>query len=198
MNKFVLALALALMAPVAATAQQLSLSAISQYLNGLSSAQSDFTQVNDDGSLSTGRLFIKRPGRARFEYDGTNAAKVIAGQGTVVIVDPNSNQPPESYPLSRTPLSIILAPTVDLSRARMVVAHDFDGTATRVRAQDPKNPEYGSIDLMFTADPVELRKWVINDENGGQTTVILGEMNTAQSLGNAIFNTVSPGPVADR
>lgn len=181
-----------------ALADQLPLSAISDYLNSFVSARSDFTQINDDGTLSTGTLFIKRPGRARFEYDGRNAAKVIAGQGSVVIHDPKSNQPPETYPLRRTPLSIILAKRVDLGRANMVVGHDFDGTATRVRAQDPENPDYGSIDLYFTDAPVELRKWVITDSGGGQTTVILGGMTTGISLANSLFSTVSPSAVPDR
>ncbi len=181
-----------------ALADKLSLTDLSAYLNTIQSARSDFTQVNDDGTLSTGRFFIKRPGRARFEYDGKNAAKVVAGQGSVVIHDPKSNQPPESYPLRRTPLSIILAERVNLGQARMVVGHDFDGTATRVRAQDPENPEYGSIDLYFTADPVELRKWVINDGSGGQTTVILGGIESDLSLANALFNTISPARINDR
>lgn len=194
----ILCLALTAMATTPARADKLSLDELSGYLNTLQSARSDFTQVNDDGTLSTGRFYIKRPGRARFEYDGKDAAKVVAGQGSVVIHDPKSNQPPESYPLRRTPLSIILAERVDLNRARMVVGHDFDGTATRIRAQDPEHPDYGSIDLYFTGAPVELRKWVINDGNGGRTTVLLGGMQTGLSLGNALFNTISPAQINDR
>ncbi len=195
---FFLCLALTAMATAPARADKLGLDELSGYLNTLQSARSDFTQVNDDGTLSTGRFYIKRPGRARFEYDGTDAAKVIAGQGSVVIHDPKSNQPPESYPLRRTPLSIILAERVDLSRAKMVVGHDYDGTATRVRAQDPEHPDYGSIDLYFTGEPVQLRKWVINDGTGSQTTVILGGMKTGMSFPLSLFNTVNPSPVTDR
>ena len=195
---FFLCLALTAMATAPARADKLGLDVLSGYLNTLQSARSDFTQVNDDGTLSTGRFYIKRPGRARFEYDGKDAAKVIAGQGSVVIHDPKSNQPPESYPLRRTPLSIILAERVDLSRAKMVVGHDYDGTATRVRAQDPEHPDYGSIDLYFTGEPVQLRKWVINDGTGSQTTVILGGMKTGMSFPLSLFNTVNPSPVNDR
>jgi hypothetical protein len=71
----------------------------------------------------------------------------------------------------------------------MVVGHQFDGTATIVRAQDPENPEYGSIELSFTDDPVELRKWVIHDGAGGQTTVILGGLATDVSLLSGLFDT---------
>jgi len=198
MKHVLIAAALALVTSPLAAAEKLPLADISAYLNSLQTARSEFTQINGDGSLSTGTLYIKRPGRARFEYDGKDAPRVIAGQGSVVIVDPKSNTAPESYPLKRTPLSIILAETVDLQRARMVVGHDFDGTATLVRAQDPKNPDYGSIELSFTADPVELRKWVIYDGSGGETTVILGAMQTDLSLSNRLFNTVNGGPVSDR
>ena len=171
-----------------AAADILPLDAISGYLNDLKTAEAAFTQVNDDGSISTGKLYIKRPGRVRFEYDPPVEAMVLASAGAVAIFDGRSNQPPETYPLKRTPLSVILARNVNLARANMVVGHEFDGTATVVTAQDPKNPEYGNIQLMFTAEPVELRQWIINDGSGGRTTVILGEMETGVALRDSIFN----------
>lgn len=171
-----------------ATAEKLSLNEISGYLNAMKTAQSAFTQINGDGSISTGRVYIKRPGRVRFEYDPPEEAMVLASANTVAIFDGRSNQPPETYPLRRTPLSVILARNVNLAKANMVVGHDYDGTATTVTAQDPEHPEYGSIQLKFTANPVELRQWIINDNAGGQTTVILGEMEQGVPLKNTLFN----------
>ena len=173
-----------------AAAEKLSLGEISSYLNELRTAQGQFTQVNEDGSISTGRILLKRPGRVRFEYDPPEAALVVADGDTVGIVDPRSNEK-QGYPLHRTPLKIILARDVDLTRERMVVGHASDGVTTTVRAQDPENPEYGSIDLVFTADPVELRQWIINDANGGSTTVILGELRRDMRLADEQF--VIPG-----
>ncbi len=189
MKQILYALALTACAPAAWAADKLSLTEVSSYLNGLKTAQASFTQINDDGSLSTGKLFMHRPGKMRFEYDGPDAGVVVAGAGAVVIFDPKSNQRPETYPLRRTPLSVILARNVDLGRANMVVGHSFDGTATIVRAQDPEHPEYGSIDLMFTDSPVQLRKWVINDDAGGQTTVVLGALETGVKLSSRLFDT---------
>ncbi|KIC35946.1 LolA family protein [Leisingera sp. ANG-M7] len=189
MKRIALALALTFMAPASWAAEKLSLNEISRYLNGISTASSPFTQINDDGSLSTGKLYMHRPGRMRFEYDGKGGGTVVAGGGAVVIHDPKSNQPPETYPLKRTPLSIILDRRVDLGRANMVVGHSFDGTSTIVQAQDPENPDYGSIEMMFTGSPVELRKWVIHDGAGGQTTVILGAMETGVKLSSSLFVT---------
>ncbi|WP_172839553.1 LolA family protein [Sulfitobacter alexandrii] len=188
-----IALAFALLSPVAAAAQKLPLNDISAYLNKLQTAKGEFTQINNDGSISTGTIYIKRPGKVRFEYNPPESGLVVAGANTVVIYDKKSNQPAESYPLSRTPLSIILAPQVDLGRANMVTGHSYDGTATVVTAQDPANPQYGNIQLKFTGNPVELRQWIINDGNGTATTVVLGDLQTGGSLPNSLFDTGSPG-----
>lgn len=171
-----------------AAAEKIPLSEISRYLNSLTTAQSDFTQVNPDGTVSTGKLMINRPGRARFEYAQPDNSVVMAGGGQVAIFDAKSNQPPEQYPLSRTPLSIILAQNVDLGRARMVVGHQQVENTTRVVAQDPQNPEYGTIDMVFTPNPTELRQWIITDGAGAKTTVILGELAKGASLPPSLFS----------
>jgi outer membrane lipoprotein-sorting protein len=184
-----IAAAAASLAATPALADKLSLNAISAYLNSLQTATTDFTQVNDDGSLSTGRLFIKRPGRMRFEYNPPEELLVMAGGGQVGIFDGKSNvSKAERYPLARTPLNLILERNVDLARRNMVVGHDFDGTATVVTAQDPENPEYGTIQLKFTADPIELRQWIIRDGQGAMTTVILGPLVLGRDLPSTLFN----------
>lgn len=187
-----LALVLSLLPAVAA--EELSLDQISNYLNGLKSAKGGFTQINDDGTISTGSIYIKRPGRIRFEYNPPAEALVIAGGGQVAIFDVKSNQPPEQYPLKRTPLNLILQRNVDLARANMVVGHGFDGTATTVTAQDPENPEYGTIKLVFSGPPVELRQWIITSEDGTETTVILGDMDNGADLAASLFSI--PGEIA--
>lgn len=178
--------ALALAFPAAA--EKIPLNAISNYLNALSTAKSDFTQINADGSIATGKLYIKRPGRVRFEYAPPDRSLVLASGGQVAIFDAKSNQPPEQYPLTRTPLSLILAENIDLARAKLVVGHKEAENATRVLAQDPDHPEYGTIELVFTANPVALRQWVITDDLGQQTTVILGELATGTNLPPSMFN----------
>ena len=171
-----------------ASAEKIALKDLSSYLNSLTTAQTDFTQINADGSISTGKIFIKRPGRARFEYAPPDRSLVLASSGNVAIFDAKSNQPPEQSPLKRTPLNLILAQNVDLGRARMVVGHTEADNATRVRAQDPEHPEYGTIELVFTASPLALRQWVITDDLGQQTTVILGELTLGGNLGSSLFS----------
>ncbi|WP_425098037.1 LolA family protein [Tropicibacter sp. S64] len=179
-------LAMATLVAAPASAQQLSLGAISQYLNTIKSAEGSFTQINGDGTISTGTIAIKRPGKVRFDYNPPERALVLASAGSVYILDRKLNAQPETYPLNQTPLSIILDRNVDLTKAGMVTGHTFDGTATTVTAQDPKRPEYGTIQLKFTGNPVQLRQWIITDGDGNQTTVVLGDLQT-KTLSNQMF-----------
>jgi len=182
-----------------AHAAKLSLDALSGYLNGIALATSDFTQVNDDGTLATGTFYIKRPGRVRFEYNPPEDLLVMAGAGQVGVFDGKSNvKRAERYPLRRTPLNLILEPNVNLARRNMVVGHDFDGTATVVTAQDPEHPEYGSIQLKFTSDPIELRQWVVIDGQGAKTTVILGQLTKVDDFPTTLFNITHEEGVRNR
>ncbi|WP_327794048.1 LolA family protein [Harenicola maris] len=173
-----------------AMAEKVSLKALSNYLNSFQTAKGAFTQINSDGTISTGTIYIKRPGRVRFEYNPPDNSLVMAGGSQVAIFDPKSNSGPEQYPLARTPLSIILERNVDFTRAKMVTGHTSDGKTTTIRAQDPERPDIGNIQLVFTSNPVELRQWVITDNGGSQTTVVLGELTKGGNLPASLFNIV--------
>ena len=190
-RRTLLALSGAFAAAPAFAASKLSLNDISRYINGITRAKTDFTQINDDGTLSTGTLYIWRPGRMRFEYNPPEQLLVMAGGGQVGIFDGRSNRKnAERYPLKRTPLNLILEKNVNLARRNMVVGHDFDGTATIVTAQDPEHPEYGRLQLKFTDGP-ELRQWIVTDGQGSKTTVVLGQLQEQARLSSALFNIVT-------
>ena len=188
MKKLALAVApvIALLATApAALAEKIPLNTISNYLNGLSTVQSEFTQVNPDGTISAGTVYIQRPGRVRFEYKNSKQLMLASG-GQVAVFDATSNQGPQVYPLGQTPLSIILDQNVNLGRKGMVTGHSERKNTTVVKAHDPAHPQYGSIEMVFTA-PTELRQWIVTDDTGKKTTVILGEMKKGVSFKPSTF-----------
>lgn len=170
-----------------AWADKLSLDQVSTYLNSLGTVQADFVQTNDDGSSATGVLTLKRPGRIRLEYGDDTDPLVLGAGGQVAIFDPASNEPPQRFPMSKTPLSLILAQNIDLTAAKMVVSHTEQNGDTVVRAQDPAHPEYGSIDLIFSSTPL-LKAWIVNDDTGGATKVNLTKMRLGGTVRDIKFN----------
>lgn len=187
MTRLILAAALAAAPALSANADPIPLSDLSDYLNGIGTAEASFTQISEDGAIATGTLYLHRPGRMRFEYDEDDLL-VMAGGGQVAIFDGRANSRPEQYPLRRTPLNLILGRNIDLDQSSMILSHEEDESATRVVAQDPEEPEIGTIELVFTGDPVELRQWVVTDSTEFRTTVILGGLEEGGDIPSRYFN----------
>lgn len=186
MMKFLAPLALVLALP--AQAAEVPLKQLSAYLQGLVTAEASFDQVNSDGTTSTGKITMKRPGFARFEYAKPDRTLVLASAGMVAVFDGKTNSAPQQYQLQQTPLNLILGRNIDLETSRMVVAHkEFDGD-THVLAQDPAHPDLGSIELIFGDNPVRLKGWITIDEMGNQTSLSLGTLTTGQSYSPNLFS----------
>lgn len=188
MKRALLALILVL-AALPAAAERLSLPALSAYLETITSAQARFTQVNADGSRLTGTVYIKRPGRIRFEYDPPNDdTLVVASGGQIAVFDGRGSGKPEQFPLRRTPLNLILGRNIDLTRASMVTGHGEDKGRTVVQAQDPEHPEYGRIYLYFENDPIRLSEWLIVSESGEHTRTQLQPFTPRSDLSDFLFS----------
>ena len=186
-----LAAGLVLSAPLPVVAKPLSLDEITAYLQGLTTARGRFTQINADGTQSKGTFYLHRPGRLRFEYDAPDPALVVAGGGALAIFDRKSNQGPQVYPLNQTPLNVFLSRQIDLKNNPMIIGHEPGARTTSLIAQDPEHPEYGTIRLVFTSDPTALRQWIITDQSGQQTAIVLGELTEGEELSSFLFNRIS-------
>eukprot|EP01036_Dinobryon_divergens_P038832 gene38832-51046_t len=57
------------------------------YLEGLTEAAGRFRQLDARGRVSTGELFLKRPGKARFAYDPPSGLLVVSDGGVVSVQD---------------------------------------------------------------------------------------------------------------
>jgi outer membrane lipoprotein-sorting protein len=166
---------------VAARADELSeeqRSAIQQitgYFNGMRTLQGAFMQVGPKGHISTGVFHIAKPGRMRFEYAPPNPFVVVA-DGTWVTIKNNAKDTADQYPLSATPLRLVLAEQVDLlSEAEILSVDQVDGMTT-VTLEDKDQLVPGHLVLIFDEEREELQQWIIVDGQGRRTTISLTEM----------------------
>ncbi|MEL6125606.1 MAG: outer membrane lipoprotein carrier protein LolA [Pseudomonadota bacterium] len=175
LTRLIAAAALALAAPTAAVADA-DLERVSAYLNGLKTAQGTFLQANNDGSVSSGTYYISKPGLMRFDYAPPVPAVVISDGWWVAVVDRASNADPQRYPLVSTPLNLILQDDVDLTDEDMVQAVNREAGLIRITALDPDRPEIGTIELVFRDNPLALAEWIVTNEAGERTNVLLSDM----------------------
>ena len=172
-----------------AGAQPVDVTAIDAYLRGLRVAQGQFRQTNPNGSVQTGTFYLAKPGRIRFEYDQPKGAMVIADGAWVGVFDPKSNRGPTRYPLSKTPLSLLLRDDISLAEPGMVLGatRDADGT-TDITVVDPKAPNDGRIVMRFSSDPIALTGWQVIPKNGQRTSVALTGLATNVQPSRSLFN----------
>lgn len=188
MLRSILAVSLVLSAlSSSAMAEPISTDRLEAYIEGIDAVSADFTQINQDGSIDTGSLLIDRPGRMRFDYDAPNESLVLASGGSLAIFDAKSNGKPERYPLSKTPLGIILNRDVSLTQSRLIAGQGFSSGITEITARDPKRPEAGAMKLSFSGNPIALRSWVIVNELGEATTVILDDLKPVSGISSRTF-----------
>ena len=169
-------------------AEKISLNKISDYINGLTSLQADFEQVNSDGSIDTGKLYIRRPGRMRLEYTAPNNALVIAGAGSVAIFDDKSKNGPTLFPLKKTPLNLLLKKNVDLYKNEMITEHTANNENTFIVVTDPKRKSQGGIKIVFNNSPVSLQGWTITNQSNQKTKIILNKLDKKTKIPLYLFN----------
>ena len=94
--------------------QGADLTNIEAYLNGLTTAQCDFTFAAPDGSLTHGVFYLSRPAKLRFEYTEPKGNLLIADGDYVIFWDAQQKEA-SNLPISSTPLQFLLRPRVSLT-----------------------------------------------------------------------------------
>tara|TARA_B100001057_G_scaffold259601_1_gene259810 strand:- start:969 stop:1580 length:612 start_codon:yes stop_codon:yes gene_type:complete len=165
-----------------------SLENISQYLQYLKILKADFSQINADGTFSSGTILIKRPGRMRFEYDIPDRTLVLVSAGALAIFDPKGDDAPITYPIKNNPISLILKGEVDLVNSGILENYTKNTEKAVVKIRDPKKPEHGSVELVFKGAKPELVKFTVLNENGMSTTITLEDIEYPQKINDILFS----------
>jgi len=165
------------------------------YLQGLSEAKGRFTQTDARGTVTTGELYLKRPGKARFAYDPPSGLLVVSDGGSVAVAD-SRLKTFDSYPLGATPLSLFLAKTIRLDKGVQVtrVARAADGFT--LTARDGKKETAGQLSLTFSDNPMQLRDWAVTDAQGRTTQVRIDSLERTSGLDAGLFVLKDPRPKA--
>lgn len=179
-------------APAKLTAeQQVLLDKATAYIQGLSSAKGRFVQTDTRGTQTQGTLYLQRPGKARFAYDPPAGLLVVSNGNNVNIFD-SRLKTFESYPLSKTPLNLLLAREVRLDRGVIITDVRPLADGFTIVAQDAKRQALGRITIDFSNSPVGLMGWTITDIKGGVIRVRLSEFAETADLDPKLFVLTDP------
>jgi len=166
--------------------QKATLDKVSAYLNSIHTLKGSFVQIDPNGQVEQGDFFIEKPGRMRFEYKPP-APTLIVSDGNTVAVKNSKLNTVDRYPLTDTPLDIILSNDIDLRHNSYVTGVGEQEGDLVVRARSNNNKSQGDIAIYFSRPGLELRQWTIKDAQGLSTTVSLRDVEFGTPLPGTLF-----------
>lgn len=160
---------------------------VSNYLSSLRTLVGAFKQIAPDGTRTQGEFYLSRPGKVRFDYDDPTPIVLVADGRSVIVRDRNLGSQDE-YAISQTPLRFLLADRVDLLRDTNIVAVYGDNIFLTVVIEE-KQILRGTyrLMLMFDAQHVQLKQWVVTDPQGLDTTVAVYNLDTSTKPDPELF-----------
>jgi outer membrane lipoprotein-sorting protein len=180
----------AALAPASAFAltdeEQSVLGDISAKLSAIQTMNGEFVQFNPDGGQQQGKFFIARPGKVRFQYDPPATISVVADGKSVLVFD-KKLQTYDIWPLSQTPLRLLLDSGLDLATSEKVTRVGVAADLVEIELQDETRFSSGTLNLIFDRNNYELRQWTVTDQQGLQTMVTLYNVEIGNQLASNLF-----------
>ena len=158
-----------------------------EWFNKIRTISADFVQVASDGTSAEGKLAFRRPSRMKITYGKGDELQLITSS-VWLHVDRPDERLLTSYPISETPLSLILAEKVSL-RPDGYETRVFPTSAGIVRIQIGKDDGEGAgrMTLEFSEKPFQFRRWIVLDAAGIETSVTLQNIVYDQPIANEAF-----------
>lgn len=179
-----MAVAIACSVPAQA-APSASAQKIADHFSSVRTMSGDFVQFGPSGEQTGGKFYIERPGKIRFNYEDPSGFWVVS-DGQSVVIHNDKMRTADLYPLSKTPLKLLLNDRIDLSGEK-VQSVEEGSDLTTVKLADRSVFGDSTIAMMFDPETYALRQWTITDAKGQDTTVMIYNVDEGANVDAGMF-----------
>lgn len=158
---------------------------VADHFSRVRTMSGEFVQFGPRGEQTGGKFYLQRPGKIRFDYDGKNGYRVTS-DGTSVVIDNQKMRTADLYPLSKTPLKLLLDDRIDLS-GNKVKSVKQEADLLTIKLVDQSVFGNATITMMFDPGTLDLKQWTITDAQGKDTTVMIFNTKEGISLDPSVF-----------
>ena len=164
----------------AAVAQQ-----VADHFSRVKTMTGEFVQFGPRGEQTGGKFYLQRPGKIRFDYEGKTGYKVTS-DGTSVVIDNKKMRTADLYPLSKTPLKLLLDSRIDLSGNKVQQVKQ-EPDLTTIKLMDRSVFGNSTITMMFDPTSYTLKQWTITDAQNKDTTVMIFNTKEGVTFDPSVF-----------
>lgn len=177
--------------PQLSAADTADIDRVTTYLNSIPRFEAHFIQFGSFGRNS-GVVWVDRPaGDLRIDY--SSGRVMVIANGRVNVLD-RGNGATSTMPVSRTPLSMLLTPKIDLSGPITVESLVHLPGAMQITLLKTSQPSRGSLTLTLADQPLRLAAMTVTDPERRTLTMDLSGLNPSPTLTPGMFEPPTPPP----
>ena len=163
-----------------------SIRKVKDYLSKLVSLEANFVQISSDGEIKNGKIFISLPGKLRISYEKPNDL-LITSKGFWLVVQNLRLKQTNNFPINKTPLNIFLNKQMDFDNKKFDINYENESGIVSFEFIGKDQFIGTSFKLIFTDNPIQLKKWVITDEFENKTSVLFQNLITGKKYSHILF-----------
>ena len=158
---------------------------IFDYLQTFSSLKSNFIQVNNNGDILTGKIFLIRPGKVRINYNEIPLLIISDGQKVATI-----NKKLKSisfYKLSDVPIKLLLFKNFKYDNIKVLNLEESENQIV-IQLAEIKKENNGYVEVIFEKQPFIMKKWIVFRDKFTKTEILLNNLKLNEKVRLELFD----------
>ena len=164
---------------------------IIDYLESFSSLKSDFIQVNNNGEILSGSLFVSRPGKFRIEYRQIPLLLISDSKRLAVINKDLKNI--SFHKFEEIPAGVLLFKELSMKGIKIIKLERNENTLT-AHLVDSKFKDQGFIKILFELEPLKMKKWTILKKDKSKTEVFFDNLLFNNKISSKLYDIEKEDP----
>jgi len=159
---------------------------VNKFFENLNTLEADFIQVSSSGNVSNGKIYFDLPGKLRIDYTDPNNL-LITCKGFWIVIQDRNLKTTNNIPLNQSPFSILIEKKINLSNKTIKTEFENKSGIISLTVTSSNNEQAGQLTLEFSENPFSLKKWIIKDNFGDITTVLIQNAKYNKNLSHLLF-----------
>ena len=159
---------------------------VNKFFENLNTLEADFIQVSSSGNVSNGKIYFDLPGKLRIDYSDPNNL-LITCKGFWIVIQDRNLKTTNNIPLNQSPFSILIEKKINLSNKTIITEFENKSGIVSLKVTSSNNEQAGQLTLEFSENPFSLKKWIIKDNFGDITTVLIQNAKYNKNLSHLLF-----------
>tara|TARA_B100000212_G_C27290653_1_gene497124 strand:- start:125 stop:742 length:618 start_codon:yes stop_codon:yes gene_type:complete len=159
---------------------------IKNFFENLTTLEANFIQVSPSGKVSNGKIYLDLPGKLRIDYENPKNL-LITCKGFWIVIQDREAQTSNNIPVKNSPFALLLQSTSFLNNQNIKKEYFIEAGIISLKLKSQNNDNQESLVLQFSENPFSLKKWVIQDSLGENTSVLIQNAKYNNNLSHLLF-----------